>query len=319
MHMPLLQTLLLFRSVSMVKVHTTFITPRPPPAILVTEEVSSVALPVQKAKRKKEQGRPTAAPVVEERRLLPLIVGTGELPGAYYAAPEVEPFDDLKRELTAYDELQRVVMRVNRVFDNYAQGTKEGDANAPPLTLAEVDMLHMGISDMLSLQERVAVERKRVLRDALAQVRDGADEAPSGAEDDMGGDAETLVDRAIAAKHTQVQRLAELHEGEISLLLQLQETVQELASTLRVARGEAKGARKEVAELRAQLHEQIERLSTAERAVEEARDALRSAELEHEEELETKLRALQTAHVRSLHELEQRAQSAEAEVETLQV
>ena len=316
MHMPLLQTLLLFRSVSMVKVHTTFITPRPPPAILGTEEVSFF---FQHAKRQKEQGRPTAAPVVEERRLLPLIVGTGELPGAYYAAPEVEPFDDLKRELTAYDELQRVVMRVNRVFDNYAQVTKEGDANAPPLTLAEVDMLHMGISDMLSLQERVAVERKRVLRDALAQVRDGADEAPSGAEDDMGGDAETLVDRAIAAKHTQVQRHAELHEGEISLLLQLQETVQELASTLRVARGEAKGARKEVAELRAQLHEQIERLSTAERAVEEARDALRLAELEHEEELETKLRALQTAHVRSLHELEQRAQSAEAEVETLQV
>ena len=304
----------------MVKVHTTFITPKPPPAVPGSEAAFSAALFVQKAKRKiKEQGRSTgAAPVVEERRLLPVIVGTGELP-AYYDAPEVEPFDDLKRELTAYDELQRVVMRVNRVFDNYAQGTKEGDANAPPLTVAEVDMLHMGITDMLSLQERVAVERKRVLRDALAQVRDGADETPSGADDDMGGGAEALVDRAIAAKQTQVQRLAELHEGEISLLQQLQETVQELSSTLRVARGEAKGARREVAELRAQLHDQINRVSTAERAVEEARDALRSAELEHEEELETKLRALQTAHVRALHELDQRADAAEAEVATLQV
>jgi hypothetical protein len=304
----------------MVKVHTTFITPKPPPAVPGSEAAFSAALFVQKAKRKiKEQGRSTgAAPVVEERRLLPVIVGTGELP-AYYDAPEVEPFDDLKRELTAYDELQRVVMRVNRVFDNYAQGTKEGDANAPPLSVAEVDMLHMGITDMLSLQERVAVERKRVLRDALAQVRDGADEAPSGADDDMGGGAEALVDRAIAAKQTQVQRLAELHEGEISLLQQLQETVQELSSTLRVARGEAKGARREVAELRAQLHDQINRVSTAERAVEEARDALRSAELEHEEELETKLRALQTAHVRALHELDQRADAAEAEVATLQV
>jgi len=310
------------RSVSkMVKVHTTFITPKPPPAVPGSEAAFSAALFVQKAKRKiKEQGRSTgAAPVVEERRLLPVIVGTGELP-AYYDAPEVEPFDDLKRELTAYDELQRVVMRVNRVFDNYAQGTKEGDANAPPLTVAEVDMLHMGITDMLSLQERVAVERKRVLRDALAQVRDGAEhETPSGADDDMGGGAEALVDRAIAAKQTQVQRLAELHEGEISLLQQLQETVQELSSTLRVARGEAKGARREVAELRAQLHDQINRVSTAERAVEEARDALRSAELEHEEELETKLRALQTAHVRALHELDQRADAAEAEVATLQV
>jgi len=304
----------------MVKVHTTFITPKPPPAVPGSEAAFSAALFVQKAKRKiKEQGRSTgAAPVVEERRLLPVIVGTGELP-AYYDAPEVEPFDDLKRELTAYDELQRVVMRVNRVFDNYAQGTKEGDANAPPLTVAEVDMLHMGITDMLSLQERVAVERKRVLRDALAQVRDGADETPSGADDDMGGGAEALVDRAIAAKQTQVQRLAELHEGEISLLQQLQETVQELSSTLRVARGEAKGARREVAELRAQLHDQINRVSTAERAVEEARDALRSAELEHEEELETKLRALQTVHVRALHELDQRADAAEAEVATLQV
>jgi hypothetical protein len=159
-----------------------------------------------------------------------------------------------------------------------------------------------------------------VLRDALAQVRDGAEhETPSGADDDMGGGAEALVDRAIAAKQTQVQRLAELHEGEISLLQQLQETVQELSSTLRVARGEAKGARREVAELRAQLHDQINRVSTAERAVEEARDALRSAELEHEEELETKLRALQTAHVRALHELDQRADAAEAEVATLQV
>ena len=303
----------------MVKVHTTFITPKPPPAVPGSEAAFSAALFVQKAKRKiKEQGRSTAAPVVEERRLLPVIVGTGELP-TYYDAPEVEPFDDLKRELTAYDELQRVVMRVNRVFDNYAQGTKEGDANAPPLTVAEVDMLHMGITDMLSLQERVAVERKRVLRDALAQVRDGADEAPSGADDDMGGGAEALVDRAIAAKQTQVQRLAELHEGEISLLQQLQETVQELSSTLRVARGEAKGARREVAELRAQLHDQINRVSTAERAVEEARDALRSAELEHEEELENKLRALHTAHVRALHELEQRADAAEAEVATLLV
>ena len=65
----------------MVKVHTTFITPKPPPAVPGSEAAFSAALFVQKAKRKiKEQGRSTgAAPVVEERRLLPVIVGTGVL------------------------------------------------------------------------------------------------------------------------------------------------------------------------------------------------------------------------------------------------
>ena len=256
------------------RVQTTFVTPKPPPAVAQASEAAAfVSRLSHRTKRRKEQ--PKEAPVLKEKATarLPIIVGTGEFPTYESAEDEV---DDLRRELTAYDELQRVVMRVNRVFDAYAHAQKE-DSHAPPLGDAEVELLHSGITDMLSLQERVALERKVLLRDALAKGREGREsEEGVSAMDEVGTGAEALVNSAIAAKQSQKGRLATLHEGEMALLIKLQATISELAEALKTSRAEGQRALGEVADLRINSEHLADRLATSERNLEEARVAVRA-------------------------------------------
>ena len=172
-------------------------------------------------RRPKSRGRattsaPAAAPPPPANEPWPLIVGTGDFP---LPEVEVETEDDLSRPLTAYDELTRVVMRVNRILTAHDQHGKEGDEQADvPLTEAELELLHLGILDMLAAQERVASERKDLLREAVAHSNQEREASAGRDRDDVPAAGGTgSLEAAINQKASQAARLAALHESEVSM------------------------------------------------------------------------------------------------------
>ena len=196
--------------------------PRPPPAVF--ESTMFAARLAGKARRKKAPKAQAAAAAPEPR--LPIIPGTGDFPS--YESADDDAEDPNARPLTAYDELTRVVMRVNRVFANYERPLDPDEARArgPALTEEEMEVLHMGIVDMLALQEKVALQRKVLLKDAIAMAdADGERDAPRAPEELEGGGNGDLVAKAIAKKESQTARLAALHQSEMELLVHLQREV----------------------------------------------------------------------------------------------
>lgn len=140
---------------SPVRVRSEFITPKPPPVIQQTTAQAMLAM--RFAKRRKQPKSTGKEEDANESKPLAIIQGTGKM-------PSYDDDDELPEELTrpadTYNELQRIVMRVNRVFDAYSQGTDGEEGRLmPTLTAAEVEMLQIGVFDMLNLQERVAMVR----------------------------------------------------------------------------------------------------------------------------------------------------------------